>query len=131
MHKIPYGETQKKWDEFVDLLFSKPVFREFEKTSIQAIKNQYNQRSELFKKKFGWDDGSGRNLSDVEGDLSECDRIIRRMLNDQFTAEQSKKLKDADKETCDRNELTVLIRGIGESSNRSMYLMLKLSLHCL
>ena len=55
-------------------------------------------------------------LSGEGDDLPELERIIKGMLEEMYSASQAKKLKESDKEICDANEMTVLIRGFGDSS---------------
>ena len=99
---IPFGQTEKRWKEFVEALFKQPDFADAEQTSIQAIKNQFFARIDAFKRKFG-------NLSGEEGDKTELELIIQDMLKEKYDAE---------------NELTVLLRGVGESGKSSTYQLL-------
>ena len=68
------------------------------------------------KKKFGWEDGKCRNLSDEEGDLSELNSLIKNMLLEQFQYEQEKKVSKADNGEINICETTVLLNALGEKS---------------
>jgi hypothetical protein len=101
MFTIEYGQDKRRWEDFNDLLFCQPVFRDHGKTSVQAIKNQFNARIEAFKRKHGWEDGKTTNLSGEAGDLCEVDHIIKAGLKAQYDAKEAKRAKEADKEACD------------------------------
>jgi hypothetical protein len=120
MHIIPYGHVVAKWNSFVNLLFEKTQgFMEYEKTSVQSIRVQYDSRIAAFEKEMGWADGRCQNLSGKEGDKSELYEIISTMLEEKYSKENEKKLQDADKVAVDNNEVTVLIRGLGRDSKHT------------
>jgi hypothetical protein len=70
------------------------------------------------KNQFGWEDGRCKNLGGQEGELAEPNQTIKTMLEEQFEAEQAKKLAENDKEAVDKNETTVLLRSIGMESKK-------------
>jgi hypothetical protein len=70
------------------------------KTTIRAVRQQWDARIELFKKTMGWEDSHCQNLSGFEGDLSEPDatrskkrrkeRKWRRMMQSKLKLTRSK-----------------------------------------
>lgn len=117
MHRIPHGEVTNKWKSFVDDLFMKQDgFVGSEKTSVTAIRDQWEYRIEKFKTFHGWENGACKNNSGKEGDLTEPDNTIRNILREQWEDAQRKKTLDADKEQTNRNETTVLLDSFGSKA---------------
>ena len=67
-----------------------------EKTTVRAVRQQWDARIELFKKTMGWEDGHCKNLSGFEGDLSEPDATIKMILNEIQEEEERKKVMQND-----------------------------------
>ena len=108
MHIIAWGKSTEKWDKFVDLLFEQDAFKNFERTSTQSIKTQFNNRIAAFKRKHGWEDGRTGNLSDERGDLTKPDSTIKTMLVEIETEREKAKTLAADKEAVEKSEVTIL-----------------------
>jgi len=70
-----------------------------EKTTIRAVRQQWDARIELFKKTMGWEDGRCQNLSGFEGEISEPDATIKMILNEIQEEEECK----SDAERCNAN----------------------------
>ena len=105
MHLLKRGETTKKWNEFVDDLFTdQDGFKGENKTSVKCIREQYDARIEQFVKFHGFHDVKMQNNSGMEGDLGDPDKTIKIMLEEQHREEEDKKLKEADNVAIDTND---------------------------
>jgi len=119
MHKKHFGKTKERWEKFVnDLFATQEGFVGKEKTSVKAVRNQWDARIERFKTLHGWDDGRCQNLSGLEGDLSEPDATIKMMLEEVAEDEARKEAKEADAKQTEANEVSVIIQGYSNNSKK-------------
>ena len=64
IHLAPHGKVTEIWTNFIEELFNtQEGFMGKEKTSVRAVRQQWDARIELFKKTMGWEDGHCQNLS--------------------------------------------------------------------
>ena len=92
IHTAPHGKVLEHWTKFVDDLFNtQEGFMGKEKTSVRAVRQQWDARIESFKKTMGWEDGHCQNLSGFEGDLAEPDATIKMILNEIQEEEERKR----------------------------------------
>ena len=90
--------------------------------SIESIKTQYRNRIQIFKNKFGYDDGKTSNLSDEAGDLGEVDGIIKSMLHEESEADARKEALSAEKEKVNQTEYSVLLSNFSDKSKKKIKL---------
>jgi len=119
MHKKHHGKTKDKWEKFVsDLFATQDGFIGKEKTTVKALRNQWDARIDRFKALHGWEDGRCQNLSGLEGDLNEPDVTIKMMLEEIQEDEARKEAKDADAKQTEANEVSVIIQGYSNSAKK-------------
>ena len=119
MHKKHFGKTKEKWEKFVsDLFATQDGFVGKEKTSVKALRNQWDARIDRFKALHGWEDGRCQNLSGLEGDLNEPDVTIKMMLEEIKEDEARKEAKEADAKQTEANEVSVIIQGYSNSAKK-------------
>ena len=92
-----------------------------EKTTVRAVRQQWDARIELFKKTMGWEDGHCQNLSGFEGDLSEPDATIKMILNEIQEEEERKKVIQNDAKQTEVNEVQVILNGLTTTSKKRAY----------
>jgi len=110
IHLASHGKVTEQWTNFVEDLFNtQEAFMNKEKTTVRAIRQQWDARIELFKKTIGWEDGHCQNLSGFEGDLSEPDATIKMILNDIQEEEERKKVEKNDAKQTEANEVQVIL----------------------
>ena len=85
---------------------------------MKALRNQWDARIEKFKTLHGWEDGRCKNLSGLEGDLSEPDATIKIMLEEIQQEKAEKEVKEADARQTEANEVSVLIQGYTNNSKK-------------
>ena len=113
MHKRAFGKTK---DE--DLFATQQGFIGKEKINVKALRNQWDARIERFKTLHGWEDGRCKNLSGLEGDLSEPDATIKIMLKEIQQEKAEKEVKEADAKQTEANEVSVIIQGYTNNSKK-------------
>ena len=117
IHNAPHGKVTEHQTKFVNDLFNtQEGFMGKEKTSVRAVRQQWDARIESFKKTMGWEDGHCQNLSGFEGDLAEPDATIKMILNEIQEEEERKKAKENDAKQTEANEVQVILNG--QTSNR-------------
>jgi hypothetical protein len=80
LYLVQHGQTQKEWTLFVDQIFQQDGFIGSE-ASVASIQTQWKKRIEEHKNMFGLESGHPTNLSDLAGDMSELDCIIRYVIS--------------------------------------------------
>jgi len=119
MHKRAFGKTKDKWEKFTEDLFAtQQGFIGKDKITVKALRNQWDARIEKFKTLHGWEDGRCKNLSGLEGDLSEPDATIKIMLEEIQQEKAEKEVKDADAKQTEVNEVSVIIQGYTNNSKK-------------
>ena len=119
MHKRAFGKTKDKWEKFTEDLFAtQQGFIGKDKITVKALRNQWDARIEKFKTLHGWEDGRYKNLSGLEGDLSEPDATIKIMLEEIQQENAEKEVKEADARQTEANEVSVLIQGYTNNSKK-------------
>jgi len=122
IHLASHGKVTEQWTNFVEDLFNtQEAFMNKEKTTVRAVRQQWDARIELFKKTMGWEDGHCQNLSGFEGDLSEPDATIKMILNEIQEEEERKKVKENDAKQTEANEVQVILNGLTTSSKKRAY----------
>jgi hypothetical protein len=122
IHLAPHGKVTEQWTKFVDDLFiTQEAFIGKEKTTVRAVRQQWDARIESFKKTMGWEDGHCQNLSGFEGDLAEPDATIRMILNEIQEKEERKKAKENDAKQTEANEVQVILNGLTTTSKKRAY----------
>ena len=122
IHLAAHGKVTEQWANFVEDLFNtQEAFMNKEKTTVRAVRQQWDARIELFKKTKGWEDGHSQNLSGFEGDLSEPDATIKMILNDIQEEEERKKVEKNDAKQTEANEVQVILNGLTTSSKKRAY----------
>lgn len=122
IHLAPHGKVTEQWTNFVDDLFiTQEAFMGKEKTTVRAVRQQWDARIESFKKTMGWEDGHCQNLSGFEGDLAEPDATIRMILNEIQEEEERKKVKENDAKQTEANEVQVILNGLTTTSKKRAY----------
>ena len=119
MHKRAFGKTKDKQEKFTEDLFAtQQGFIGKDKITVKALRNQWDARIEKFKTLHGWEDGRCKNLSGLEGDLSEPDATIKIMLEEIQQEKAEKEVKDADAKQTEANEVSVIIQGYTNNSKK-------------
>jgi len=119
MHKRAFGKTKDKWEKFTEDLFAtQQGFIGKDKITVKALRNQWDARIEKFKTLHGWEDGRCKNLSGLEGDLSEPDATIKIMLEEIQQEKAEKEVKEADAKQTEANEVSVIIQGYTNNSKK-------------
>ena len=122
IHLAPHGKVTEIWTNFIEELFNtQEGFMGKEKTSVRAVRQQWDARIELFKKTMGWEDGHCQNLSGFEGDLAEPDATIKMILNEIQEEEERKKVKENDAKQTEANEVQVILNGLTTTSKKRAY----------
>ena len=119
MHKRAFDKTKDKWEKFTEDLFAtQQGFIGKDKITVKALRNQWDARIEKFKTLHGWEDGRCKNLSGLEGDLSEPDATIKIMLEEIQQEKAEKEVKEADARQTEANEVSVIIQGYTNNSKK-------------
>ena len=111
LHLNKYGKIPEEWKFFHEQLYQQNGFLGHEPGSIESIKTQWRNRIDIYKRKFGRDDGVKGNLSD----LSESDCIINFFLQEVQDEEEKKKAIEA---VVNQTENSVLLHILSDKSKK-------------